>query len=53
LGEHRSGDDDVDRGDVAADGAFSPSACKDPLEQVADLGPERDGLLIDTDGPAV
>jgi hypothetical protein len=30
-----------------------PSACEDLLEQVADLGPQRDGLLVDGDGAAV
>jgi hypothetical protein len=53
LGEHRSGDDDVDGGDIAADGPVATSAGKDVFEQVADLGPQPDGRLVEADGATV
>lgn len=53
LGEHRSGDDDVDRGGVWPDGPVAASAGQDLLEEVSDLALERDDLLVMDDGAAV
>jgi hypothetical protein len=53
LGEHRSGDDDVARGGVWSDGLVAASAGEDLLEQLPDLGAERDDLLVMDDGAAV
>ena len=53
LGEHRSGDDDVDRGGVWLDGPVAASAGEDLLEEVPDLALERDDLLVMDDGAAV
>src|SRR5580658_3411071 len=53
LGEHRSGDDDVDRGGVCADGPVAASTGEDLLEQVPDLGSKRDDLPVIDDGATV
>jgi hypothetical protein len=53
LGKHRPSDDDVNRGGVAADGAFFPSMGQNLFEQVADLGSKRNGPLVDGDGSTV
>jgi hypothetical protein len=53
LGEHRSGDDDVDGGGVWSDGPVAASASEDLFEQVPDLGSKHDDLLVMDDGAAV
>ena len=53
LGEHRSGDDDVYRGSVWPDGPVTASAGEYLLEEVSDLGLERDDLVVMDDGAAV
>ncbi|MGA2928227.1 MAG: hypothetical protein ABSG43_19965 [Solirubrobacteraceae bacterium] len=49
LGEHRPGDDDVDRGGVWSDCPVAASTDEDLLELVPDLGPERDDFLVIND----
>ena len=53
LGEHRSGDDDVDRSSVWPDGPVAASAGEDLPEEVSDLALEGDNLLVMDDGTAV
>src|SRR5471030_1154996 len=53
LGEHRSGDDDVDRGGVWSDGPVAACTGEDLLEQVPDLGLERDDFLVIDAGATV
>ena len=52
LGEHRPGDDDVDRGGVWSDGPVAASTGEDLLEEVPDLGLKRDDLPVMDDGAA-
>ena len=53
LSEHRSGDDDVGRFGVRADGPVAASAGEDLFEQVPDFGLKRDDLLVVDDRAAV
>ena len=53
LGEHRSGDDDVDRRRVWSDGPLAASAGEDLSEEVSDLGLNRGNPFVLDDGAAV
>jgi hypothetical protein len=53
LGEHRSGDDDLDRGDVWSDGPVAASMGENLFEQVPDLVPKRDDFpKVSADDPS-
>ena len=53
LGEHRSGEDDVDGDDVFLDGPLVASAGQNLFEEVLDFGLKRADLLVVDDGAAM
>ena len=53
LGEHRSGEDDVDGDDVFSDGPLVASAGQNLFEEVSDFGLKRADLLVVDDGAAM